>query len=47
MAPSRGSGSGEEELEDLWNFLYDLGQEAEGVHSQKQEACLGCAEFEL
>ena len=47
MAPSRGSGSGEEELEDLWNFLYDLGQEAQGARSQKQEACLGCAALEL
>ena len=48
MAPSRGSGSGGEEMmEDLSRLLCDLGLEAEGVPSLEQEACEGCAETGL
>ena len=45
--PVQGQRFGGEEMEELCKLLYDLGQEAQGVRSQKQEACLGCAAIEL
>ena len=45
--PVQGQRFGGKEKEDLSKLLYNLGLEAEGFPSQKQEACEGCAEIEL